>query len=275
MVNLTEHVLLRAVFSLLRPIVRMLVRAGISHQEFSQLAKMAFVDVVSRDHGVRGRPANLARISAATGISRREVARVRAELQSQPAITDFAKSMSARVLQLWSESKDLRGPSGAPLDLPYESSGKEDFTSLVERLKGDIPPGAVKAELLRSGCIEETNAGLLRLVRTVFLDPSEHDRLVRAVGNQLCFHAETVLHNTDAANQSCLRHEKIVSSNRLRRADLERFRRVTDESINAFINSYAATVTAYDQWAGEDHGSTAELTGGVGIYYFERSSRDD
>ena len=62
---------------LLRPVVRMLLRSGITWKDFAELSKGVFVEVAREDYGLRGRPTNSSRVALLTGLSRREVARVR------------------------------------------------------------------------------------------------------------------------------------------------------------------------------------------------------
>ena len=71
---------------LLEPVVRLLLRSGITWKEFAEVAKTAFVQVATDEYGIRGRPTNLARVAILTGINRREVARQRQLTESdQPA----------------------------------------------------------------------------------------------------------------------------------------------------------------------------------------------
>ena len=61
----------------LRPIVRFLLRQGILWQDFAELAKETFVEIARAEYGIDGRPTNNSRVAMLTGLSRREVARVR------------------------------------------------------------------------------------------------------------------------------------------------------------------------------------------------------
>ena len=61
---------------LLRPLVRLLLRHGISHTEFSELAKQVYVDVADREFPLPGRKQSVSRISVLTGLTRKEVSRL-------------------------------------------------------------------------------------------------------------------------------------------------------------------------------------------------------
>ena len=70
-----------AFFVVLKPIARILLRYGIGFREFAEVAKSAFVDVATAEYGIRGRPTNISRVAVMTGLTRKEVRRLRDQLQ--------------------------------------------------------------------------------------------------------------------------------------------------------------------------------------------------
>ena len=68
---------------LLRPIASLLLKCGMTWREFSELSKGVFVAVASDEHGLNGRPTNVSRVSILTGVSRKEIARVRGLLDQR------------------------------------------------------------------------------------------------------------------------------------------------------------------------------------------------
>ena len=67
--------LLSAYRKLLQPLVRILIRQGISYGELSEILKGVFVEVADRDFGLPGRKISQSRIAIITGLTRKEVAR--------------------------------------------------------------------------------------------------------------------------------------------------------------------------------------------------------
>ncbi len=61
----------------LRPIVKILLRYGVGFGEFAEVVKTSFVDVASTEFGIRGRPTNISRVAVMTGLTRKEVRRLR------------------------------------------------------------------------------------------------------------------------------------------------------------------------------------------------------
>ena len=72
-----QDALLSALEAILRPIVKLMLQSGVGYSEFGAVAKSVFVQVATDDYMKRGRPANFSQVSAMTGISRKEVSRIR------------------------------------------------------------------------------------------------------------------------------------------------------------------------------------------------------
>ena len=64
-------------YGVMPSICRLLLRHEIGFREFSDLAKAAFVQVATEDYGIRGRPTNISRVAVMTGLTRKEVKRLR------------------------------------------------------------------------------------------------------------------------------------------------------------------------------------------------------
>ena len=69
-------------FKLLQPLARLFLHFGISYREYCELSKTAFVAVAAEDFGVHGRPTNASRIAAMTGLTRKDIGRIRRKIES-------------------------------------------------------------------------------------------------------------------------------------------------------------------------------------------------
>ncbi len=137
-------------FALLQPLARLFLRFGRGYREFSELSKAAFVAVAAEDYGVHGRPTNVSRIAAMTGLTRKEVSRIRRRIDEQKAAVTDRGTPLQEVISAWRLSDEFRGKNGAPAVLPL--TGKHgSFQSLVRQFAGDIPEGAMRKELQRTG----------------------------------------------------------------------------------------------------------------------------
>ena len=153
---LKQHVIQSCRY-LLRPLVRFLLRHGVSWDEFGELSKDAYVYVAREEHGIQGRPTNNSRVAILTGLSRREVARVRDRLLlGEDGDDSVHGNRLSRILSGWHSDGDFTGPDGRPTDLPADGA-ETSFEDLLRRYAGDLPHGAVRKEMLQRGLIEELN----------------------------------------------------------------------------------------------------------------------
>ncbi len=140
----------RALFRLLQPVARLCLRLGLGFREYSELSKAAFVEVAGKDYGVHGRPTNVSRIAAMTGLTRKEVSRLRRKGANGGATKTERASPLREVIAAWQSEAEFCDRSGKPRKLPLEGK-RGSFHSLVRRFAGDIPDGAMRKELVRIG----------------------------------------------------------------------------------------------------------------------------
>ncbi len=137
-----------AFLAILKPIARLFLTFGRGFREFSELAKTAFVAVATDDYGVRGRPTNRSRVAAMTGLSRKEISRLRAKINAGDAASVGYRTPVRQVIDAWRSQDEFRGTDGEPAVLPLTGS-QGSFQALVRRFAGDIPEGAIRKELQR------------------------------------------------------------------------------------------------------------------------------
>ncbi|MBT8091952.1 MAG: hypothetical protein KJN77_02880 [Gammaproteobacteria bacterium] len=143
----------KALSHLLRPLARLCLHFGISFREFCDLSKTAFITVATEDYGVHGRPTNVSRIAAMTGLTRKEISRLRKRI-GRDAATQIGRGTPVReVLKAWHTAKEFVDQKGQPRVLPMEGK-RGSFHSLVRQFAGDIPDGAMRKELERIGAAE-------------------------------------------------------------------------------------------------------------------------
>ncbi|MGD8964745.1 MAG: DUF6502 family protein, partial [Gammaproteobacteria bacterium] len=93
--------LLAACQKFMEPIARFLIKHGIGYKEFADVAKIAFVNVATEEYGKRGRPTNISRTSVLTGLTRKEVKRVRTQLEAGHRMATPRLGKPAQLLEIW------------------------------------------------------------------------------------------------------------------------------------------------------------------------------
>lgn len=117
--------------SVLRPLARILFRAGVRFDEFVELLRGIYVEITIRDALEAGQKISTGRISILSGVSKRDVDRLVStdDWLRIPKPTDAAAL--AAVLHRWHTDSAFLGPYGVPLELPITGQGGRNFTDLV------------------------------------------------------------------------------------------------------------------------------------------------
>ena len=142
---------------ILKPLARLFLRFGRGFREFAELSKTAFVAVASDDYGIGGRPTNGSRVAAMTGISRKEIGRLRQKIKRGNPAGIERQAPVQEALQLWRSDPEFLDEHGMPTSLPLQGK-RASFESLIKRSAGDIPAGAMRKELQRIGAIDAVGA---------------------------------------------------------------------------------------------------------------------
>jgi hypothetical protein len=264
-----EHKLRQAAFSAfavaVRPIVRILLRCGVTWKEIAELLKAVYVDVASADYGKRGRPANASRVAMLTGLSRRDVKRARDRLAraAPDALAPIAKmNHASRVLTGWFQDPDFVDAKGKPRLLAFD--GPRGFDVLVKRYAQDIPSTALVKELKAVGAVEATPQGRLRAKMRYYSPAAPDDEAVLRSGSVLQDLGATVAENL-IRDEERTRFEGRATNARMARGVRRKFRDYIESRCMAFLEDV-------DRWLSE-HESTdpkeKSVRLGIGVYQIQ------
>jgi hypothetical protein len=157
-----------AVLRLLRPLVRILLRNGVSYSTFSDFVKWVYVDVAGKEFGIEGRKQSASRVSVITGLSRKEVMRVRQLSRPDDRASTEKYNRAARVIAAWRRDKNFLDGEGKPAPLPMAGPAVS-FSALVKRFSGDVPVRATLDELIRVGAVERLEDGRVSLLTRTYI----------------------------------------------------------------------------------------------------------
>jgi len=264
----TQRKILDAFLVALKPIARIFLRFGIGFREFSEIAKTAFVDVASSDYGLRGRPTNISRVAVMTGLTRKEVRRVRESIEIGHGPIEVKSTPLSEILHRWHSETEFLDDSGKPSILKF-TGGENSFSNLVKRFGGDIPPGAMRTELKRVGVIEELDGGQLKVVRRVFHPAGEEDNLITAVIHAIYPLISTIAHNVNANREDASWAQFNTYSQSIRKSDMSRLRRISLDRLMEVSESFDDLFMAYEALHDNDESKEDSNIVAVGVYYFE------
>jgi hypothetical protein len=263
---------LDAFLLVMRPIVKILLRYGISFSEFAETAKTSFVDVATSEFGIRGRPTNISRVAVMTGLTRKEVRRLRNKIADVHDPVSVKSTPISEILSRWHAERDFLDASGRPAPLEF-SGGRNSFSDLVKKFGGDVPPGAMRTELKRVGSVEEDGKGRLRVVRRSVIPTDNTDNLVTSLVHGVYPLLSTVALNSDPDKEREGIPQFTAYSLGIREDDLKRLRRISYDRLSAAAESFDDLFMAYESLKGESEESSGNAVS-VGLYYFEEHDQN-
>jgi hypothetical protein len=271
-----KQTLLRAYRVLLNPLVRILLRQGISYAEFAEVAKAVYVEVALKDFKVPGRRTTRTRLAVVTGLTRKEVKRVIDEAIKERFEPNSKFNRLGRVLVGWHTDTDFTGPYGMPLELQYETGIPDEptFSELVRRHSGDMSPRSILDELIRVGAVKETDAGWFRVLRREYipeaLGPNNFERTGVVVRNFV----NTVDFNMTKPAPGKGRFERnVMADDGIRVQDLPKFDQYLRDRCQALleeIDNWLTGLPKPDPNAGDEVIHT-----GIGVYHYLSDQADD
>ena len=265
-----KPIALAAVRTLLRPLVSLLIRCGVSWKEFADVAKTSFVEAASADFGIKGRPTNLARVAILTGIHRREVTRQRELLErAQPPEPAYLNA-AQRVLSGWHQDPDYVDAAGAARDLPV-AGPTPSFADLCDRYAGDMPDTALIKELRAVGNVVVQSNGWLRAQSRVYIPHRLDSAKVLRAGSVLSDLGRTVVHDLTCEAREPLRFERRAENDRIDPKHLPAFRALLEREGQALLERVDDWLTRHETPI--DASSPKPLLRvGVGMYHIQNDS---
>lgn len=165
--NSQPALVLDRVLRVLQPLVRLLVRNGVTYPVLAAALKCVFLDAARTELAARQMAPTDSAVSLLSGVHRRDV---RTLGHSAPAegVAGAASvllapppplGMAAQVVARWMNDPQFQDTSGAPRRL-NKSGAADSFDHLVASVSSDVRPRAVLDDLLRLGVVQETAEGL-------------------------------------------------------------------------------------------------------------------
>jgi len=256
-----------AVLRLLRPLVRILLRNGVSYSTFSDFVKWIYVDVASKEFGIEGRKQSTSRVSVITGLSRKEVMRVRQLARPDDRASTEKYNRAARVIAAWRRDRNFLDAEGKPA--PLLMAGPDaSFSQLVKRFSGDVPVRATLDELIRVGAVERLEDGRVSLLtRTYIPESSDADKL-HILGTDVAHLISTVDHNLKSDPIGPFFQRKVAYDN-LPDEVLPGFRKHSAKRAQTLLESLDRWLAQHDRDVTPTVKGTGRNNAGIGIYYFE------
>ena len=268
--------LLAAFRFLLVPLVRILLRNGISFNEISEVIKGAYARVAATDFAVPGRPMTYSRLSITTGIARRDFDRVLGEEDRLRRALESNAGRIANVLQGWHNDPEFMGPYGFPRDLAFtrEIGGGPSFEDLVARFASDIQAQLMLEELMRVGAATiAEESGMIHVLKRTFIPEQMAPELIEVFARGVRRYVETIDHNLGEQESGKRRFERWVFPDYgIREEDWVPFSDMVRDRLQDVIEDLETQFVLFRRpRAGVDR----TLSVGVGLYLYKDDLADD
>lgn len=260
--------LLHATHQVLKPLVRLLVRHGVSYQQMSELLKSVMVDVAQETLAAGGKQTD-SRLSLLTGIHRKEVKRLREALQNDTAQPAHHVPLSAQVLAAWLSHPDLQTAEGAPKALPRTgtSSGELGFDELVYGLSKDFRPRVLLDEWLHQGMARLDDHERIHLNLEAFVPRSGFEDKLFYFAHNLHDHMAAASHNLSGMAPPML--ERSVHHDGLQAEDIARLMALAEQEGMTLLRSLNTQAMAAEK---VDPPRSRRFT--FGMYFYDCASGD-
>lgn len=177
----------RFLLNVMKPVVRIFLRFGFSTDQIHQVMRKLAVDIALEHEEFR--PSNrrrtfVAQAAIVTGLSRKEVARLRDIDEVQEVLVSAKINRAIRVIAAWRNDSRYRDPDrpDRPLQsLPFKSLTGISFHKLVQEYAGDIPARAVLDTLIESGAVKRTGQ-IVEMARDFTYEATGQDDELELIG---------------------------------------------------------------------------------------------
>ncbi len=157
----SESLLRKILVLLLRPAVRFCLRHSLRLQDIIECSKAALIEVSRDELQKKNKKPNVSRLSAMSGVHRRDVQRLLEERVS----SSYERDLISKVIGRWQNDSDYITIKKEPRVLEFKGLDSE-FSRLVHSVSKDLNPGTVLFELERVGAIQESPRGIKLCVQS-------------------------------------------------------------------------------------------------------------
>ncbi|MDQ2075744.1 DUF6502 family protein [Marinimicrobium sp. ABcell2] len=270
----TQKALFRALYKVLRPMVRLLMRHGVSYRLFADIARHAYVDVAREDFSLPGRKQSLSRMAVLTGINRKDIAKL---LERPHPLSDGASerpTAAARVITGWLNDVRFHNAQGEPAELIIDDQGNgASFGQLVRDYSTDVPVRALLDELERIQAVSKSGDRVALKARG-YIPMEDMQENVRIFGTAAEDLLSTMDHNISKSAPGPF-IQRTVSYSHIPVELLDRIRQRSAEEGQTFLLKVNDWLAEYDRESMPEREGAGKARAGIGLYYFQYPDTDD
>jgi hypothetical protein len=187
-----QQAVLDALNSVFAPLAQLCIAKGIRIQAVQDQLRGAFVQAARDAQPAPSSTRLTSRISATTGLTRREVARLERQPDRAP---EPRRSPITELFTHWLSDPALRDADNKPLQLPRQGPAPS-FESLAQSTTRDLHPRTLLDELCRLQlAFHDEATDTVRLLRDAFVPQGDWDRMLAFLGDNVGDHFRAAVAN--------------------------------------------------------------------------------
>jgi hypothetical protein len=262
---LQQDLVVAPVARLLRPLVRLLIRAGITFPALCDLLRELYVAVAETEFLLEdGKPQTDSRVSLLTGVHRKEVHRLRqagAPVHNVPQAVSWSSQIIARWL-----GDPAYAKGGVPRPLPRSSADPNEpsFETLVASVTRDVRPRAVLDQWLDQKLIRVDANDCIALQEKAYLPSPGGAEQLYYFGRNVHDHVAAAVANISGGDlrffERALHYDRLSST-----ATEQLFKRASDKAMDVLVDLNQEALKAADADKGGDWRWT------LGVYVYRES----
>jgi uncharacterized protein DUF6502 len=271
--NLRSH-LLYALRRALRPMARILIRAGVRFDEFADLARGVYIETAIRDSGEPLQtPLTRLRVAAVTGLPGRQVDNYIDNKGALPLVDPTATAIAIEVLHKWHSTPEYAGPYGIPLELEFDAPPARCLRSLVALAMPNANPRIVLEELLHTGAVVPSGGRHFRAVsRSLMLPDPGSPQVIEHIGRTLSRLGATLEYNRNSRHAEKRLERRVTADRGLPPELVPEFEKYVRSRAGDFLVDLDNWLAPYasDELDGSDRVDT-----GVNVFLYVESGDSD
>jgi hypothetical protein len=253
----------------LRPIVKRLLSMGVPFGALEMRLRELFVEVAESELTLPGMRQTDSSISLVTGINRKEVKRIRTGMVRLRAPRSFSVNQATSLISRWMTDTETTDRLGRPMALPYQAERGPSFMKLARKLTGDLAPGVLLNELVRSGAAELLEGDIVVLRADAYIPKAKPSELL-ILGEDPAELIETILRNIFSEGSERMLQRKVYYDN-LGAAGADRIRAHMRREGERFLRRINGLLSRYDRDRNPQAPGGKRHYASLGVYFFDAS----
>jgi hypothetical protein len=256
----------KAISSILKPLIKIAIRKGIPCKSIEEILRLSYVETAAESFSVDEKKVTNSRIAVLTGLSRKEVLRLKehVSLEDDSGIEQYNRC--SRVITAWRREPEYCNQKGEPLQL-WLDKGEVNFKSLVKAFSGDMTYTALLDELIQSSNVELQRSGKIKLLSTSYVGKRGEKQAFTILGEDASYLIKTIDHNVENPSKDS-RFQKKVSYNNIPASILPKFKKICQQKSQLLLEDLDQFLAQYQDKSKDDSDPQIHKTG-LSIFYFE------